>query len=221
MHARTIDGKPARFGHRGWLWKNAYILYDVETDSLWHHLTGRALSGPLRGTALARWRTELLTWEAWRAEHPDTLVLPKPAAHPADLSVDVYAQRNSGLRFGLGIEIGEERVLYPLALLHDGPVEDEVAGIPVVVAGDGASRAAFAWDRRVDGRPASFEVSADGRGAPLLQVVGGGPAFRLRSGRAVGGDREGLHPVFSTQWEVGAWRAQHPNGRVHEAGGPR
>jgi len=221
VHARTVNGSPARFGHRGWLWKNSYILYDVETDSLWHHLTGRALSGPLRGTALARWRTELLTWEAWRDEHPDTLALPKPARHPGDLSRDGYAARNSVLRFGLGVEIGEERVLYPFADLADGPVEDEIAGIPVVVAADRTGRAAFAWDRRIDGRAASFEPATDRDGAPVLQVTGGGPAFRLRSGRAVGGDREGLHPVFSTQWEVGAWRAQHPNGRLHEAGEPR
>lgn len=213
MHARETGGRSLRFGHRGWLWNNSYLLYDRETDSIWHHQTGRALSGPLRGAALARWPTVLVTWEAWRAEHPDTLVLPKPATHANRIDVDVYSARNAGLRFGIGVEIGSERCLYPLRDLEAGPIADTVAGVPIVVALDRDGRTAFAYDRRLGETLLTFEAGEDSDGVPLLRSVPEGREFRLRSGRPVGGDAA-LLPVFWNQWEVGAWRAQHPTGRL-------
>ena len=215
MHSRKVDGRSLRFGHRGWLWHNAYINYDIETDSLWHHQTGWALAGPLRGKALARFPTTLTTWLAWRTEHPTTLVLPKSPTDPRPIDHDVYRERNSGLTIGLGLDLPGAFRLYPFDALRaaDGLIEETVDGVPLVIALDAQGRTAFAYDRRVDGATLDFELDA-GRATPLLRERGGPRSFRLRSGR--GEDRatgsSDLVRLHTSHWEAFAWKQQHPGG---------
>ncbi len=214
MHVREIDGRSLRFGHRGWLWHSAFVLYDTETDSIWHHQTGWAMDGPLRGKALPRYPTQLMTWRAWKAEHPGTLVLPKP--NPTDPAVrsDDYARRNAVISYGLGVDLPGAFRLYPYVELDAGPVEEYVDGVPLVVTLDRTAGGAFAWDRRVDGESLSFEVVAEPDARPQLRERDGERAWWLRSGRPVAGTgADGpLRAVFANQWEVAAWGFQHPTG---------
>lgn len=226
VHVRRIEGAPpsaagaaARvptFGHRGWLWNNAFLLYDRETDSVWHHLTGRAMAGPLRGARLARLPTTVTTWDAWRSEHPGTLVLPRPPQGPngEPTARDVYAERNARLRFGFGLDVGGAARLYPFAALGDGrPVEEVVGGVPVVVAFDAAGGTAYAYDRRVGGRTLSFAGDTAGAPArPVLRERDGSGAWFLRSGRPVSGVGPPLRGLTGSRWEAMAWRLQHPHG---------
>ena len=216
VHSRTLDGRSLRFGHRGWLWKNAYINYDLETDSLWHHQTGWAMAGPLRGKALARFPTVLTTWAAWRAEHPLTLVLPKPRNDPRPSDRDVYAERNAPLVFGLGVDLPGTFRLYRFADLAaaGGIVQETVDDIPLVIGADPEGRTAFAFDRRVDGAVVDFDLDATDDTAPLLRERGGSRAWSLRSGRLVGSkDTDArLRPLQSAHWETYAWERQHPTG---------
>lgn len=39
---------PLTFGVSGMLWKDSLITYDRQTRSLWRHVTGKALKGPLQ-----------------------------------------------------------------------------------------------------------------------------------------------------------------------------
>ncbi len=218
MHTREVDGRTLTFGHSGWLWRDAYLLYDRETDSLWHHQTGVAMSGPLRGKVLARVpSTAVMTFAAWRAEHPGTLVVPKPATGMPEADVDVYAPRNRTRSFGLGIDLPGASRLYPERPLGDlHPIEDVVAGVPVVVVRDVVARHVAAYDRRVDGDVLSFEAQARGDLAPLLRERGGSRAWSLRSGAPEPGTgaRTPLRPLPATTWDVEAWRAHHPGGTV-------
>ena len=54
------------------------MMIDEETKSLWSHLLGQAMQGPLKGTRLDAIPAEMVTWEAWRREHPQTTVLNLP-----------------------------------------------------------------------------------------------------------------------------------------------
>lgn len=141
MHTRNLDGRVLRFGHRGWLWHNAFLLYDHGTDSIWHHQTGRAMSGELRGRALGRVPSALMTYGAWLEEHPGTLVLPKPGDPAIPVDTDSYASRNATLQVGLGVEVPGAERLYPLPrLAGHGLVEEDLAGVPLVVAAHLPSR---------------------------------------------------------------------------------
>ncbi len=219
MHTRELDGRVLRFGHRGWLWHNAFLLYDHATDSIWHHQTGRAMAGELRGQALARLPSSLMTYEAWLEEHPDTRVLPKPLDPSIPVDSDSYALRNARIQVGLGVEVPGGERFYPLPrLAGHGPVEEEVAGVPLVVAAHLESRSGFAYDRRVGGKIVSFRLGEAPEGAPILRESGGDRAWRLRSGRPVqtSGARGALRPVLFTLWEAVAWKNQHPRGTVWE-----
>jgi hypothetical protein len=54
-------------------------MYDGQpgggASSLWHQLTGQAISGPEVGRHLRPLPAEIATWQSWRATHPDTTVL--------------------------------------------------------------------------------------------------------------------------------------------------
>ncbi len=64
----------------GKLWRNAMVMQDEETESLWSHLTGRALDGTLAEHQLELVPSVQTTWAAWVAEHPDTKLLRKEEA---------------------------------------------------------------------------------------------------------------------------------------------
>lgn len=214
VHERTSAERVLSFGHSGWLWHNAYLLYDRETESLWHHATGIAMSGPLRGTRMRRYTdTAVMTFAAWRGEHPATLVLAKPASGPAEMDRDVYADRNSTRRFGLSLELPGASRFYPLSALNDlDAVEETVGGVPVVVVRDIRAGEARAFDRRVGGAALSFEAVAGER--PLLRERGGRRAWYLRSGTAVtdSGAEGDLCPLPATGFDEAAWALQHPEG---------
>ena len=63
-------------------------MKDAETGSSWDPMTGRALEGPLAGRALSPLMQTNGFWHAWKAHHPDTVVmgLPADATAPATSS---------------------------------------------------------------------------------------------------------------------------------------
>lgn len=214
VHERRADGRPLTFGHSGWLWRNSFLLYDRETDSLWHHATGTAMTGPLRGNRMARFpATSVMTFAAWRQEHPATLVLAKPLAPEAPVETDPYALRNSHAAWGLSLEVPGAPRFYPFSALREiDAVEDDAAGTPVVVVRDAGASLASAYDRRVGGATVSFEVVPGPR--PQLREKGGTRAWFLRSGAPVAGSgaEAPLRPFPATHFERNAWEAQHPAG---------
>ena len=54
MYRREVEGRELTFGVSGKLFKNALVMYDRETRSLWSHFSGEALSGPMKGRRLER-----------------------------------------------------------------------------------------------------------------------------------------------------------------------
>ena len=77
MYDRNLDGKKLSFGVSGKLWKNVLIMYDRQTDSLWSHLTGEAVIGPLKGKRLKTFPAAMMRYSEWTQLYPDTLVLKK------------------------------------------------------------------------------------------------------------------------------------------------
>jgi hypothetical protein len=52
VYDRRIAGKELTFGVSGKLHANSLIMYDHQTDSLWSHLVGAAVTGSLKGKKL-------------------------------------------------------------------------------------------------------------------------------------------------------------------------
>ncbi len=59
------------------LWRNSLVMMDEETGSLWSHVVGEALQGPLKGKVLKTLPAVQTSWAEWLKQHPDTKVLKK------------------------------------------------------------------------------------------------------------------------------------------------
>ena len=52
MYARTVDDQTLTFAVSGLLWNRSLVMIDKETRSLWSHLLGESMQGPLQGKPL-------------------------------------------------------------------------------------------------------------------------------------------------------------------------
>ncbi len=77
MYDREIDGKKLTLAPSGWTYKNTFVLYDRETETLWYP-EKKGLRG-IQGTYVNRYleiiRSEDTTLKKWMKKHPDTKAL--------------------------------------------------------------------------------------------------------------------------------------------------
>jgi hypothetical protein len=83
---RASDGTTYDFGSSGFLFRSNKLMYDRQTQTLWNQLTGEPVLGPLVGAdvRLSILPIVLTTWEAWRDQHPETLVMDINTGFPRD-----------------------------------------------------------------------------------------------------------------------------------------
>jgi len=227
VYARTLEGEVLDFGHSGLLYRSAFLLYDRRTNSLWHHATGQALAGKLRGKRLAPLPSRFVRWSVWQQAWPRSLVLPKDPREPAHMK-DAYRDRNLALKlaFGLGVRAGDDDRLYELAELARTPfVQERVGGVPVAVLYHAPTETAVAWERTLDGEVLELQRAPDGpEQAPRIsrETPTGTSVFDAVTGECLAGPLKGkrLVPVLSSHWEVYAWMAHHPRGSAYRASVP-
>ncbi len=75
VYDRVVDGRPLTFGVSGKLADDALVMYDRETDTEWKQPTGEAIAGDLAGHRLDALAAPLITYERFRTDNPDGLVL--------------------------------------------------------------------------------------------------------------------------------------------------
>lgn len=203
------------------LMKNALVMYDRETDSLWSHFTGEAIDGKLKGK-----RLEILQavprarWADWKKAHPSTKVLSVGGStQPATYSgyADYHRDPNrAGVRpvknkddrlppksFVLGVLVGEKAYAVPL---------DELAKDKIVrFRADG--RHVVAYYNASTGLLGAVEDDKDDR------IVGiGDRALVTRSGRSVApldGELRSL-PAIRSYWF--AWADFYPETTIVNPG---
>jgi hypothetical protein len=171
VYARDVSGKTLTFGVSGKLIRNSLVMFDRETGTLWSHLTGEALEGPLAGQHLQQVLSEQTTWGRWRAEHPGTLMLD---VDPIDVGFDPYQTYYHAPDAGvvgrkraddrlpvkekvIGVRLGGEVKAYSFtALARDRVVNDTVGGVPLVVVFDGLSLSGAVYRRDPGGKVLTF-----------------------------------------------------------------
>lgn len=77
VHVRQLGDQTLTFIVSGKLWRNSLIMQDKQTGTLWSHVTGEALDGPLKGKRLRILPSVQTTWSKWFGAHPSTKVLRK------------------------------------------------------------------------------------------------------------------------------------------------
>lgn len=223
MWGRDLAGLRLTF-HLAGINNQNFLMRDDQTGSYWQQISGKAISGPLRGSQLTPVHSDELTFGTWRGEEPQGTVLAdvKQYVHeysPKDWDVEMQRTRTvidfheHGLHardLMLGIQaFGASRAYLYDQVIREKLVKDRVGAEPVilVVGPDGQSVRAFR-DRipGVSGAP-DFYRQADG----MWLDAATGSEWNFR-GCAVSGKAQGtcLEPVEILKDYWFDWRNFNP-----------
>jgi len=162
----TINGKVTTLGVSGKLWRDALIMFDRESYSLWSQVLGEAVAGEANGTKLQEIPAVQSTWGAWKKLHPDTLVLTKPLLRGSPYAdyfrnprtIGVVGHHNPDERLGpkvlvYGSVSEKSRFAIPLAVLKKHPVSNiETPDGPVLLLASENDLGVFGYSRRLGKR---------------------------------------------------------------------
>ena len=207
-----------------------FRMRDRETGTIWTHLDGKAIAGPLEGRRLEMIPIPQTTWGQWKADFADTLVLSPDTpfqdryVRPVQIGVfnpneAIYGDdRLPSNTLVVGVEVDGVFKGYPISELElaGGVVNDTLASHPIVVVYDPAARTGVAYLRELDGQTLEFyNVSEDGDGYELRDRATG--SLWDVHGRAVvgayGETRLEFVPSFISEWY--GWSAYHPETQLY------
>lgn len=173
---RVVEGRPLRFRHEH-VYNGTVAVSDDQTGSLWSTYFAMAIRGRLKGRRLDLLPLVHMEWGAWRALHPETVVLPgelgSRVGHGSDHVIGLpgvpesmratmarWDERLPHNTLVLGIVTDHGERAYPLEEVRSrgGVVHDTVGPEAVVVLAHPEDRyAVLAFRPEVDGRRLSFQ----------------------------------------------------------------
>jgi hypothetical protein len=187
VYDRRVSGRRLTFLVSGKLWRNSLVMQDEETGSLWSHVSGEALDGPLKGERLRKLHAVQTTWQKWYAEHPESRVLVKPREIEGSRYED-YARDPD--RFGIIRTHHQLGKLPGKTLVHGVARGDDAVAVPDDALG-GGERVRV----KLEEEPVVVYRAADGGVRARLDGESGEPL-----------------PVSTAYWF--AWVSFHPNSEV-------
>ena len=66
-----VDGQTFTFEVFG-LQQDVFLMVDRETGSIWTHIDGKAIEGPMKGVQLTMVPLPQMTWGKWQESSPGT-----------------------------------------------------------------------------------------------------------------------------------------------------
>ena len=211
-----------------------FIMKDEQTGSWWQQVSGRAILGPLQGSALKRVAHEDVTFATWRKEHPNTRVLEPDAERKAKyassdwevrmLDVPVVTPRRKqepleDRALVAGVALPEAARAFPISeLARTGPVNDVLSGREIVVMPFEEGSSVRVFNRRVGGQSLEFYAGQAENSGRMVDTPTGttwditGLAL---SGPLSGRRLERIAVLFDYWFD---WKTYHPNTDVYRAG---
>ena len=213
-------------------------MYDHQTRSLWSHITGEAIQGPLKGKRLRPLvSTPQIAWKTWHLNYPQTRVLSVPArgGMRESLSQDVYADYHASRRAGVsGMEYTDDRLpnkslvigvqvpaedgttrfrAYPLThFMETGVVNDTLGEVPLLIFHDKTSFATVVFTRNVAENVRTFSVQDK-----HFAEDNTGTHWNLITGEATSGKEKGTRlqrlPAVNIYWF--AWARYYPETSIY------
>ncbi len=207
VYSRIIGGEELVFGNTSALHESDMVMYDTETGSYWFQAGGEAILGELTTSTLTAVPSIVTTWDEWKAQYPDTLILSRPNTG-VDYSQDVFARYSAFVNQGnfafpvsesvssdtrlrlaenvLVVDIEDESVAFPLVRLNNVAVNTTVGGEVVVVLTKDDSVSAIAFSAQLSEDVVVELEYVDGQWRDTMSDT----VFDY-SGRAIGGEYEG------------------------------
>lgn len=208
VYASKVKGQKLTFCVSGKLWNRSLLMMDTETGSFWSQILCEAVEGKMKGAELETLPCDMVTWKAWRAEHPETTVLDLSRTSK-NYTAEFYKRPE---RFCLGMVVeGAPYHATFTALRKQSLLNLELEGEPLLLTFDKKSTSARLFSRRIDGRALKFVQKPDG------SVTDGqtGSTWNRATGMAVKGKLKGK----SLESRVGIvsftrkWQEFHPDSR--------
>lgn len=220
VYARTVAGRTLTFGVSGMLYRDALVMYDRETGTLWSHVDGRALQGPLLGSTLEAVPSVHATWRQWKTLYPESVVLEKTGVYRRSAYDDYNRDRSRLGIFGrrlnrsalppkeriLGLRFNGASVAFVVEEVRRAVlVAADVGGVPVVLVAADPDLPVAVFERRVRERVLTFTRAASPE--PLLEDTETRSRWRIADGQAIDGPLEGqrlsraiARPAFWFGW---------------------
>ena len=238
MYSRDLDGKTYTFGVSGKLWRDALLMYDHQTRSLWSHITGEAIQGPLKGKQLQLLVSmPQIAWQTWKTNYPNTRVLSVPfrGGMRESLSRDAYQRYHTSQDTGVsGTEYTDNRLpnkslvigvqlqtkagntqfrAYPLTHFAEAAVINDTLGeVPLLIFHDKASFATAVFKRNVGEDVRTFRPQAG-----HFVVDNTGTRWNTVTGEAASGKEKGTRlerlPAVNIYWF--AWARYYPQTTIY------
>lgn len=200
------------------LYRDALVMFDRETSTLWSQVDGRAIKGPLAGQVLQPLPAVHATWQEWKALYPDSVVLKKRGERgspygdyrrdPSRLGVFGRRLKRSAVppkEQVLGVRYNDAATAFVVKDVREaGIVQAAVGGVPIVLASLAPNLPVVAFERRVRDRVLSFGAS----GSPTeLEDFETRSRWRISDGVAIQGTLKGerlvrvmTYPAFWFGW---------------------
>ena len=239
MYSRELDGEIYTFGVSGKLFRDALLMYDHQTQTLWSHITGEAVQGELKGKRLTMLAgTPRITWKDWKRNHPLTEVLSvsndfrRPEKQIQDVRTDNYARYHASSDAGIsgtqytdgrlmnkelvvGVRINANYRAYPFnAFKKQSIINDEVGDVSVLAFHDLESNATAVFLRTVAGQTLRFKPA---QGYSVKDTTTG-TTWNLITGMGTAGKLKGRTlerlPAMNIYWF--AWARYHPETTIYQ-----
>jgi hypothetical protein len=206
-------------------------MYDHQTESLWSHLVGAAITGAMKGEKLRPIQSMFTHWETWRGLYPNSKVL-SSGREPLfgslrDPYESYYLSGDTGIipprlldkriypkEFVLGIVLNGKAKAFPFSVLsRRSVVNDALEEVPLLIVFDEGTTTGMIFNRKLDGKTLSFKkTQLQGKKGLFLLDDQTGSVWEGLSGRAVQGSVKGkkLEPLPVTPSFWFGWVDHYP-----------
>lgn len=152
-------------------------MYDYQTDSLWSHLVGAAVTGPLKGEKLRPLQSMFTQWDTWRKLYPTTKVLNNGRSSIFTLRdpyESYYRSSDTGIiptrlsdkriypkEYVIGLVFNGKAKAYPFSALSRQPVvNDAFEEVPLLIVFDEETTTGMIFKRKLDGKTLTFKKTS-------------------------------------------------------------
>jgi hypothetical protein len=167
---RRVDDQVLDFGTTGKLRKSDLVMYDRQTESWWQQFTGTGIVGQYAGTELRQVPSQIVAYEDFKAAYPSGEVLSRSTGYWRSYGRNpyrgydrvgdkpfLYFDRLDGrlpamMRVLGVIHAGRSRI-YPFSAFEEaGVLNDELAGLPLVIFYERSTLSALDRSRITDSK---------------------------------------------------------------------
>lgn len=228
MWKRSVNGQVLHFYLAGINNQN-FLMRDRETGTWWQQISGKAIFGKLKGSALELAPYDELSFGLWKKESPGGQLLAAVARDqkkydskwevevaklPVPISFPGTELKSRDLVVGLELQ-GEARAYPVAAILKQSPIQDRLGGNPILVLAGPDGKSVRAFISRIDGAEVELFQKSDTKEFALIDAEGANEwNFKgcAISGPLVGKCLSEL-PAIKDYWFD--WRNYHANTSVY------